>query len=222
MSTLTDRTALHRLPERGRHERDDIDAILDEALTGQLAFVHDGQPFALPTIHARIGDQLYLHGSAASRMLRTATGEPVCYTVHLIDGLVVARTGFHHSMNYRSVMVLGVPRVVDDPDEKLTALDAIVDHVLPGRAGEVRAHTDKELRATRVLALGLTEASAKVRTGDPVDEPEDVAGDAWAGIVPIRTVAGEPYPAADLRPGITTPASVARRRAALGASDGEG
>jgi len=205
--TLTERTTLHRLPERGRHERADIDAILDEALTGQLAFVHDGQPFSIPTIHARIDDTLYLHGSAASRMLRTSTGQSVCYTVHLIDGIVVARTGFHSSMNYRSVVVLGAPRLVDDPDEKVTALNAVVGHVLPGRSSEVRPHTDKELRATRVLALALTEASAKVRTGDPVDEPEDMDGDAWAGVVPITIVHGEPVPAADLRPGIAVPAS---------------
>lgn len=205
--TLTDRTTLRRLPERGRHDRAAIDAVLDEALTGQLAFVHDGRPFAIPTIHARVGDTLYVHGSAASRMLRTSTGQPVCYTVHLIDGIVVARTGFHSSMNYRSVVVLDAPRLVDDPDEKVTALDAVVDHVLPGRTGEIRAHTDKELRATRVLALALTEASAKMRTGDPVDEPEDMAGDAWAGVVPITIVHGEPVAAADLRPGIGVPAS---------------
>lgn len=210
--TLTDRTTLHRLPERGRHERAAIDAILDEALTGQLAFVHDDQPFCIPTIHARIGDTLYVHGSAASRMLRTSTGQSVCYTVQLIDGIVVARTGFHSSMNYRSVVVLGAPRLVDDAAEKVAALNAVVDHVLPGRTGEVRAHTDKELRATRVLAMALTEASAKVRTGDPIDEPEDLAGDAWAGVVPITLVHGEPVAAADLRPGIAVPASTRAAR----------
>lgn len=212
MSTLTDRTALRRLPERGRHEAAEIHAILDEALTGQLAFLHDGQPYSIPTIHGRLGEILYLHGSAASRMLRTATAQPVCYTVHLIDALVVARTAFHHSMNYRSVMVLGTPRLVEDDAEKVEALDTVVDHVLPGRSAEVRRHTDKELRATRVLALDITEASAKVRTGDPVDEAEDMEGDAWSGVVPIRTIVGAAYSAADLRPGIPTPTSVTSYR----------
>lgn len=172
--------------------------MLDEALIGHLAFVHDGTPFALPTIHARVADTLYLHGSVASRMLRAATTQTVCFSATIIDGLVVARSAFHHSMNYRSAVVLGVPRSVDDPDEKVQALDAIVDHVLAGRPSEVRAHRDVEVRTTRVLALEIEEASVKVRTGDPIDEDDDLAGDAWAGVVPVRLAFGEPIPAADL------------------------
>ncbi|MCU1392773.1 MAG: hypothetical protein JWM34_1201 [Ilumatobacteraceae bacterium] len=210
--TVTDWTTLHRLPERGHHDRATIDAVLDEAVTGHLAFVHDGTPFAIPTIHARVGSTLYVHGSAASRMLRSATDQTVCYTATLVDGLVVARSAFHHSMNYRSVVVLGVPRKVTDGDEKLAALDAVVDHVLPGRSGEVRPHTDKEVRATSVLALSIDEASAKVRTGDPSDDDEDMAGDTWAGLVPMHVHFGAAVPAGDLRAGIPVPASVYGRR----------
>lgn len=191
---------MRRLPDRGRHDAGSVHAVLDEALIGHLAFVHDGTPFALPTIHARVGDVLYLHGSVASRMLRSATGRTVCFTATLVDGLVVARSAFHHSMNYRSAVVLGVPRLVDDPEEKVRALDAIVDHVLPGRPGEVRGHHDVEVRTTRVLALAIDEASAKVRTGGPVDEEADLAGDAWAGVVPVHLAYGEPIPADDLHP----------------------
>lgn len=201
---------MRRLPDRGRHDAGSVHAVLDEALIGHLAFVHDGTPFALPTIHARVGDVLYLHGSVASRMLRSATGQTVCFTATLVDGLVVARSAFHHSMNYRSAVVLGVPRLVDDPEEKVRALDAIVDHVLPGRPGEVRGHHDVEVRTTRVLALAIDEASAKVRTGGPVDEEADLAGDAWAGVVPVHLAYGEPIPADDLHPdGHAIPPSVA-------------
>lgn len=189
-------------------------AVLDAALIGHLAFVHDGTPFALPTIHGRVGDTLYLHGSVASRMLRGATGATVCFTATIVDGLVIARSAFHHSMNYRSVVVIGVPRLVDDPDEKVLALDAIVDHVVAGRPREVRDHQPAELRATRVLALAIEEASAKVRTGGPIDEAADLAGDAWAGVVPVQLTYGEPVPADDLPQDLQAiPASVA----ALGA-----
>ncbi|MCU1400381.1 MAG: hypothetical protein JWN62_3490 [Acidimicrobiales bacterium] len=210
--TVTDRTTLHRLPDRGAHDRPTIDGILDEAVTGHLAFVHDGTPFAIPTIHARLGSVLYVHGSAASRMLRTAADQTVCYTATLIDGLVVARSAFHHSMNYRSVVVIGVPRRVTEANEKVTALNAVVDHVLPGRSGEVRDHTDKELRATAVLALSIDEASAKLRTGDPSDDDEDMRGDAWAGIVPMHVHFGAPVPAEDLRAGIAAPPSARGRQ----------
>lgn len=189
-------------------------AVLDEALIGHLAFVHEGAPFALPTIHGRVDDTLYLHGSVASRMLRAATGASVCFTATIVDGLVVARSAFHHSMNYRSVVVLGVPRLVDDPEEKVRALDAIVDHVIAGRPQEVRGHHDVEVRTTRVLALAIDEASAKVRTGGPIDDEADLAGDAWAGVVPVQLAFGAPVPADDLRPDRQAiPASVA----ALGA-----
>ncbi|MEZ5179548.1 MAG: pyridoxamine 5'-phosphate oxidase family protein [Acidimicrobiales bacterium] len=151
---------LKRLPARGHHDPASVHGVLDEALVGHLAFVHDGTPFALPTIHARVGDVLYVHGSVASRMLRSATSQTVCFTATIVDGLVVARSAFHHSLNYRSAVVLGVPRRVEDPDEQRAALDAIVDHVLPGRPAEVRAHHDTEVRTTRVLALAIDEASA--------------------------------------------------------------
>ncbi|MCU1368668.1 MAG: hypothetical protein JWN39_4307 [Ilumatobacteraceae bacterium] len=210
--TVTDRTTLRRLPERGAHDRATIDGILDEAVTGHLAFVHDGTPFAIPTIHARVGSTLYVHGSAASRMLRSATDQTICYTATLIDGLVVARSAFHHSMNYRSVVVLGVPRRVTEADEKLAALNAVVDHVLPGRSSEVRDHTDKELRATSVLALSIDEASAKLRTGDPADDDEDMLGDVWAGVVPMHVHFGAPVAAADLRAGIAAPPSALGRQ----------
>jgi nitroimidazol reductase NimA-like FMN-containing flavoprotein (pyridoxamine 5'-phosphate oxidase superfamily) len=196
--------------DRGRYDPASVHGVLDEALVGHLAFVHDGTPFALPTIHARVADVLYVHGSVASRMLRSATGQTVCFTATLVDGLVVARSAFHHSMNYRSAVVLGVPRLVDDPAEKVEALDALVDRVVPGRSAEVRSHLDVEVRTTRVLALAIDEASAKVRTGDPIDEPDDLAGDAWAGVIPVHLGYGAPVPAADLRPELhaAVPASV--------------
>jgi nitroimidazol reductase NimA-like FMN-containing flavoprotein (pyridoxamine 5'-phosphate oxidase superfamily) len=211
----TDRTTLKRLPERGSYDRELIDAILDEGLICHLGFVHEGQPFVVPTIHGRDGDTVYLHGSVASRMLRTlgrGAHAAVCLTVTLLDGLVVARTGFHSSMNYRSVMLLGEPRQVDDPVEKLRALDVIVDHVVPGRTKELRDHTDVELRQTVVLALPIAEGSAKVRTGDPKDEDEDMAGDAWAGVIPLELRTGIPMAAGDLRPGIPVPPSVENYR----------
>jgi len=189
----SERTTLHRLPERGSHDREVIDPILDEAYLCHLGFTQDGQPFVIPTIHARVGDVLYVHGSAASRAMRTAkVGIPVCVTVTLLDGLVLARSAFHHSMNYRSVIVLGTAIEVTDPAEKAAALDAIVDHVLAGRASDARPGNDKERKATTVLRIPLTEASAKVRTGGPKDDPEDMALPVWAGVVPLRVVAGAP------------------------------
>jgi nitroimidazol reductase NimA-like FMN-containing flavoprotein (pyridoxamine 5'-phosphate oxidase superfamily) len=205
----TGRTTLKRLPERGTYDRSVIDAILDEAVICHLGFSVDGQPFVLPTIHGRLGDTVYVHGSVASRMLRSlGKGAPACLTVTLLDGLVVARTGFHSSMNYRSVMLLGHPRKVEDPQERLRALDVVVDHVLPGRAAEMRRPSELELRQTVVLALPITEGSAKVRTGGPKDDPEDVDGDAWAGVLPLSLVPGEPVAADDLRPGIPVPPTV--------------
>lgn len=205
----TDRTTLKRLPERGSYDRAVIDRILDEGIICHLGFVHEGQPIVLPTIHGRDGDTVYLHGSVASRMLRTlGRGASACLTVTLLDAVVVARSGFHSSMNYRSVVVLGQPRLVDDAAEKLRALDVIVDHVIPGRTKELRSHTDLEVRQTTVLALPITEASAKVRTGGPNDDPADLNGDAWAGVLPLRLVPGEPVAADDLRPGIPVPPSV--------------
>jgi nitroimidazol reductase NimA-like FMN-containing flavoprotein (pyridoxamine 5'-phosphate oxidase superfamily) len=205
----TDRTTLKRLPERGSYDRAVIDRILDEGMICHLGFVHESQPIVLPTIHGRDGDTVYLHGSVASRMLRTlGRGAAACLTVTLLDAIVVARSGFHSSMNYRSVVVLGQPRLVDDRAEKLRALDVIVDHVIPGRTKELRGHTDLEARQTAVLALPINEASAKVRTGGPNDDRDDLAGDAWAGILPLHLVPGVPVPADDLRPGIPVPPSL--------------
>ena len=190
----TERTTVRRLPKRGNYERETIHAILDEALICHLGFVVDGAPVVLPTIHWRDGDTLYVHGSAASRMLRTLRdgGVEACVTVTLLDGLVLARSAFHHSMNYRSVVVFGKAREVVDRDEKLRALETLVEHVVRGRSAEVRAPSEIELKATLVLALPLEEASAKIRTGMPVDDDEDYAMDVWAGVLPAALTFGSP------------------------------
>lgn len=189
---VTDRTKVRRLGDRGRYDRETIHAILDEALVCHVGFVVDGAPVVIPTIHWREGDWLYFHGSAASRMLRSLrNGVEACVTVTLIDGLVLARSAFHHSMNYRSVVVFGTARVVEG-DEKLRALDALVDHVVRGRSKEMRAHKEIELKQTLVLAMPLDEASAKIRTGGPVDDEEDYALPIWAGVVPLKLTPGEP------------------------------
>jgi nitroimidazol reductase NimA-like FMN-containing flavoprotein (pyridoxamine 5'-phosphate oxidase superfamily) len=197
----SERTTVRRLPKRAAYDRATIDAILDEALNCHLGFVVDGQPYVIPTIHARVGDRVYVHGSAASRMLRTlADGLAACLTVTLVDGLVLARSAFHHSMNYRSVVVLGTARAVVDPGEKVAALRAVVEHVVPGRWPEVRPPNERELKATSVLSLSLAEASAKVRTGGPVDDEEDLAWPCWAGVLPIASTLGSPIPDARLAP----------------------
>jgi uncharacterized protein len=203
----TARTRVTRLPKRGFYDRETIDAILDEALVGHLAFTaEDGQPYAIPTLEARVGDEVWVHGSAASRTLRTvASGIPACLTVTLIDGLVLARSIFNHSVNYRSVIVLGEARAVTDPDEKLAALEAFAERIAPGRWADARPPTRQELKATSILSLPLDEASAKIRTGPPADEEDDLQLDAWAGIVPIATVRRDPVPAPDLREGIEVP-----------------
>jgi len=196
MESPTPRTEVRRLPERAAYDRDAINAIVDEALICHLGFVVEGSPFVIPTIHARVDDTLYFHGSPASRMLRLMKmGMEVSVAVTLLDGLVVARTPFHQSLNYRSVVVFGEARLVDDLDEKMAALKAVTDHVTPGRWEDSRPPTDTEVRATLVLALPLDEASAKVRTGPPVDEEEDLALPHWAGVVPMSLVPGEPIPA---------------------------
>lgn len=188
----TDRTRLRRLPKRGSYDRATIHAILDEALVCHVGFVVDGAPVVIPTIHWREGDTLYVHGSAASRMLRSLReGVDACVTVTLVDGLVLARSAFHHSMNYRSVVVFGRARVVEG-DEKLRALESLVEHVVRGRAREVRAPNEPELRQTMVLALPLEEASAKIRTGGPVDDEEDYALPVWAGVLPLVLTPGAP------------------------------
>ena len=182
---------IKREPQRGVYDRATIDAILDEALVCHLGFEVDGQPYVIPTLHARIGDRLYVHGSAASRMLRhAASGVRVCVTVTLLDGIVLARSVFNHSINYRSVVVLGTATKVEGA-EKTDALRAFTDHIAPGRWDEARQPTEQELKATWVLALPLTEASAKVRSGPPEDDAEDLDFPVWSGVVPVH-LAAEP------------------------------
>ena len=210
----TARTTLKRLPERASYDRDTANGILDEALICHVGFAMEAQPFVIPTIHARVGGTLYLHGSAASRMLREGKRLPVCVTVTLVDGLVMARSAFHHSMNYRSVVVLGQAREVSDPEEKVAALRAIVEHVAAGRWDEVRWPTELELKGTTVLALPVDEASVKIRTGPPKDDEEDYSLDVWAGVVPLRLVAGEPVADPRLREGLPPSEVVTRYRRA--------
>ena len=189
--SASNRTGVRRQPDRGHYDRDTIDAILDEALHCHLGFVVDGQPYVIPTLHARAGDLLYVHGSSASRMLRhAATGAPMCATVTLLDGLVLAKSVFNHSMNYRSVVVLGEATQLPD-DRKTEALRIFTERVAPGRWAEARQPTATELKATTILTLPLTEASAKVRSGPPEDELEDVDLPVWSGVVPIHLAVEE-------------------------------
>ena len=205
----SERTRVRRLPERGVYERDEIDAILDEALICHLAYVQDGEPRVIPTIHARVGDTLYVHGSNASRTLRsTKGGAPVAAEVTLIDGLVLARSAFHHSMNYRSVVVYGRAREVTDRAEKFEAQRALVEHVVPGRSADARLPNDRELNQTTILAIPMDEASANVRTGPPKDEDEDLGLPVWAGVLPFTTLPGEPEPDPLLPNGIDPPSYV--------------
>ena len=191
--TPTPRTTVHRMPQRASYDRDLLARILDEALYCHVGFVVDTQPFVLPTIHARAGEDLFLHGSSAGRMLATVGGGlPVCVTATLLDGLVLARSAYHHSMNYRSAVILGVAAEVTDSGEKLAALNAIVEHVLPGRWHDVRSPNPQELRATRVLRIPLVEASVKVRSGPPLDDEQDCQLPVWAGEIPLRITAVAP------------------------------
>ncbi len=195
---VTDRTRVRRLPKRADYELATIHAILDEALICHVGFVVEGAPVVIPTIHWRDGDQLYLHGSAASRMLRSLRdGVDACVTVTLLDGLVLARSAFHHSMNYRSVVVYGRARAVEG-EEKLRALDSLVEHVVHGRSKDVRPANESELKQTLVLAIPIEEASAKVRTGGPVDDEADYALSVWAGVVPLALTPQEPIPDRDV------------------------
>jgi nitroimidazol reductase NimA-like FMN-containing flavoprotein (pyridoxamine 5'-phosphate oxidase superfamily) len=197
---------VRRRPQRGAYDRPTIDAILDEGLIAHLGFVHTDQPFVIPTLFARVHDHVYVHGSSASRTLLTlGGGVPVCLTVTLLDGLVLARSAFHHSANYRSVVLLGTASPVDDPEEKLAALQAITEHVVPGRWADVRPPTRKELKATSVLSLPIDEASAKVRVGPPIDDEPDYALDTWAGVIPLRLEALPAEPDPRLRPGVVAP-----------------
>jgi hypothetical protein len=203
----TDRTRVRRIPELGAYDRPTIDAILDAGIVAHLGFVHEGQPFVIPTLHSRIGDVLYVHGSAASRTLKSvAEGLRVCVTVTLLDGIVLARSIFEHSIDYRSVVVLGAARLIDDPEEKLAALHAFSEQVLPGRWDDCRPPSDQELKATSILALPLTEASAKISAGPPEDaESPDGALDVWAGNIPLVVTAKAPVPDPALRAGIPVP-----------------
>jgi uncharacterized protein len=206
----SDRVRLRRKRERGSYDRATIDAILDEALIAHLGIVDEhGQPFVIPTLHARHGDIVYCHGSTASRTLKAlAAGAPVCLTASLIDGLVLARSAMHHSANYRSAVLVGCARLVDDEAEKRVALQAVVEHIVPGRWNDVRAPTENELKATSVLAIAIEEASAKIRTGGPLDDDEDYALRAWAGVIPLANQALAPEPDVRLADGISAPTYV--------------
>jgi nitroimidazol reductase NimA-like FMN-containing flavoprotein (pyridoxamine 5'-phosphate oxidase superfamily) len=194
------RTKLGRLPARGTHDPAAIRAILDEGLVCHVGFVHEGHPYVMPSNYGRLGDALYLHGSRASRMLRAlAAGAPACVTVTIVDGVVLARSAFHHSMNYRSAVVLGVARAVEDEAERLRALEAVSEHAVPGRWAEVRPPSAKELAQTAVVALPISAASAKVRRGPPIDDEEDLALPVWAGELPLRLVPGAPVADAGTR-----------------------
>jgi nitroimidazol reductase NimA-like FMN-containing flavoprotein (pyridoxamine 5'-phosphate oxidase superfamily) len=203
----TARTRVRRVPKRASYDRATVEAILDEGLICHLAFAHDDHPFCIPTIHARVGDTIYVHGSAAARWTRSLGGgcAPACLTVTHVDGIVLARSAFHHSMNFRSAMVVGPLRAVEFPDEKMEALHAFTERLMPGRWAEVRRPNRKELKATSVLAMRLEEASAKVRTGPPVDDEEDYGLGVWAGVLPVSTVIGEPEDDPRLAPGIGAP-----------------
>jgi hypothetical protein len=191
--TPTSRTKVRRLSKRAVYDKAQVHAILDEGFLCHVGFVQDGQPFVIPTLYARSGETLYMHGSGASRMLKTlAQAVDVCVTVTLVDGYVLARSAFHHSMNYRSVTALGKARLVADEAEKMTALQVITDHIVPQRWDEVRGPNPLEMKQTIVLALPLEEVSAKVRVGPPADDDEDYALPIWAGVVPVRTQLGEP------------------------------
>lgn len=190
----TDRVRLRRKPERGHYDRATIDAIIDGAIVGHVGYVEDGQPYVIPTAIWRHGDRLYWHGSAASRMLRATAGTRVCITVSKIDALVLARSGFDHSVDYHSAVILGTAHLVDDEAEKLAALEAFVERLYPGRWATLRPARPKELKATTVLWTELTEASAKIRDIGPHDEPGDETWPTWAGTIPLTTVVGEPVP----------------------------
>jgi hypothetical protein len=210
--SATDRSSLRRHRERARTDRAELYAVLDEALICHLGVTGDaGTPIVLPTCFGRVYDRLYLHGSSGAASLRDGSGAPVCVTVTLVDGLVYARSVFSHSANYRSAVVHGVARPVTDPAEKLAGLRAVVEHTTPGSWDHARRPTAKELAATAVLALDLTESSLKVRTGPPGDEPDDLASPAWFGVLPVRTVFGEPVPAPALPAGAAAPAHVTER-----------
>ena len=210
---VSERTRVRRHAERAVYDRAAIDAILDEALFCHVGFVVDSQPYVIPTIHARVGDVVYLHGSPASRMLRSLVARvEVCLTATIVDGLVLARSVYKHSLNYRSAVVLGRPRAAEDADENRAALAAIVEHVVAGRSADARAPSEPELAATSVLALPIDEASAKVRTGPPEDFDADLALPIWAGVVPLRLVGNEPEADTHVPSGVPIPSYLAHYR----------
>jgi uncharacterized protein len=206
--STTERTTLHRLRERGATDRSALHAVLDAGLICHLGVIIDDSPVVLPTGYGRIGETLYLHGSSANRSLQFAQDRDICVTVTLLDGLVCARSVFHNSMNYRSAVIFGPPRIVTDPDERLAAVEAITEHLIPGRWANSRKPTRKELAATAVLALSLDEASVKIRTGEPKDDDEDYDSDYWAGVLPMTLTIGQAIPDPLLRPGIEVPAHI--------------
>jgi len=209
----TARTRVKRLPGRAAYDRDAIYAVLDTALVCHVGFAIDGQPYVIPTLHVRIADRLYIHGSAASRMLGAAAGgTPLAVTVTHIDGLVLARSAFHHSVNYRSVVILGVANMVADPAEKFAVMKGLIDHVAPGRWDHIRHPNGKELAATSVLSIPIVEASAKLRSGDPLDDEADYARPIWAGQIPIATKTLTPVADARLDAAIPVPAHVTEYR----------
>jgi nitroimidazol reductase NimA-like FMN-containing flavoprotein (pyridoxamine 5'-phosphate oxidase superfamily) len=206
-----ERSKIRRHPERGAYDRATIDAILDEALVAHVGFIHDGGPVVIPISYGRSGDTIYLHGSSISRMLRSlASGADVCLTVTLLDALVLARSTFHHSLNYRSVVIFGKGRLVTDPQEKERALECIVEHIVPGRTREARGPDEKELAATSVIALAIDEASAKTRSGPPIDAAEDLERATWAGLLPIAPNYGPPIADRFVPEGLEVPGTIAR------------
>ncbi len=202
-----------RRPDRGGYDRDAVYAVLEEGLVAHVGFVDEDRPIVVPMVYGRIGDRLYIHGAKAARFAKTmAGGLPVCITVTLTDGIVVGRSAFHCSMNYRSVVVHGDARLVTDPEEAETALAAVTDHLVPGRWAESRPMTEKELRSTSVLRVEIDAASMKARSGIPIDEDDDYGLPIWAGVIPIRRAIGEPEGDPRVLPGVEVPPSVKARR----------
>jgi nitroimidazol reductase NimA-like FMN-containing flavoprotein (pyridoxamine 5'-phosphate oxidase superfamily) len=207
-SIQSPRTKVKRVPQRGQYEKDAIYQVLDAAYLANIGFNYQEQPFVIPTLYGRLGDCLYIHGAASSRMLKAIIDHPICLSVSIVDGLVLARSAFHHSMNYRSVTLLGTPTLVDDPKEKELGLKIISEHLIPERWDEVRAPNTKELKGTTVLKLSITEGAAKIRTGHPKDEKADHPLDIWAGQIPLKTIALEAIEDELLRPNIPVSPSV--------------
>ncbi len=208
------RSRVRRIPKRASYDRETIDAILDAGLIAHVGIVEEGRPIVVPMAYARRGDEILLHGSSASRMMKAlAAGAEACVAVTHLDGIVVARSAFHSSMNYRSVVLFGTARAITEPGAKRAALDALVEHLIPGRVAEVRASSAEELKVTTIVALAIDEASAKVRSGPPADDEGDYGGTAWGGIVPLHLAAGEPIADGRSDPAIDVPPSVAKLRA---------